>query len=214
MQFWLGDHPSDEVLERYLLHKSTPSELEALETHILACEDCVTRLEETEDYISALQGACLELKNKRTLFSTAMAALWSAASWLTPVRLSWTAAAAIAFAVLVVAPAQFAHLWPVAPERVNLVAWRGASAPSVRLQHPLSVRLSSVDLPDGTVAVQLVDSVGREVSHGSTSIAQESAQLALPALRTPGAYYLRLYSIAGTKSGERDLLREFAIEAK
>jgi len=97
---------------------------------------------------------------------------------------------------------------------VNLAAWRGAESVSVPSRRPLNVRLNSIDLPDGAVGVQLVDSLGREVSHGSASISQESAQVSLPALQTTGTYFLRLYSVSDTKSGQRDLLREFAFQAK
>ena len=39
------DHPNEEALERFLRNEVQESELETIETHILACESCVTRLE-------------------------------------------------------------------------------------------------------------------------------------------------------------------------
>jgi hypothetical protein len=128
--------------------------------------------------------------------------------------LSWTAALAVLIAALIVAPAQFALRWPVPTAQVNLSAWRGAESVSVPSKRPLSVRLNSIDLPDGAVGVQLVDATGNEVSHGSASIKQETAQVSLPPLQKSGTYFLRLYSVADTKGGQRDLLREFAFQAK
>ena len=137
-----------------------------------------------------------------------------ATGWLTPLRLSWTAGLAVLVAALIVAPAQFALRSPGLPAHVNLAAWRGAESVSVPSGRPLDIRLSSIDLPDGAVGVQLVDSNGREVSHGAASISQESTHLSLPPLQNSGTYFLRLYSVSDSKSGQRDLLREFAFQAK
>ena len=42
MQNTKPDHPTEDELERYILDRSRDEELEGLETHILACESCVT----------------------------------------------------------------------------------------------------------------------------------------------------------------------------
>jgi hypothetical protein len=216
MKIGFQDHPSEESLERYLLHQSSAPELDSIETHILACEDCVARLEKVELYIGTMRAALREMKEteKPAPASSALSWIDRATGWLTPLRLSWTAGLAVLIAALIVAPAQFARRSPVSPANVNLSAWRGAESVSVPSRRPLNMRLNSIDLPDGPVGVQLVDGLGREVSHGSASITHESAQVSLPALHTPGTYFLRLYSISDTKSGQRDLLREFAFQAK
>lgn len=214
MQKIVGEHPSDEMLERYLLRQSDEVELEAVENHILMCPDCVTRLEEAESFITTFKAACGEMTIIRRQRSKAASMAEHVVSWLTPLRLSWTAGLAVILAALIVAPAQFALRRPVAPAQVTLSAWRGAESVSVPAKRPLTLHLNSIDLPDGTVAVQLVDALGREVSHSSASINQEKVAVSLPALQTPGAYFLRLYSVADTKSGERDLLREFAFQAR
>jgi hypothetical protein len=214
MQIRLEDHPSEETLERYLLHQSNSAELESIETHVLACADCVARLERAETYIATMKAACGELKQSPKEQLTLAGWIERATGWLTPIRLSWTAGLAVLIAVLIVAPAQFALRSPVTPARVNLAAWRGAESVSVPARRPLNVRLNSIDLPDGAVAVQLVDTLGHEVSHSSASINQESTQVSLPPLQSAGTYFLRLYSMSDTKSGQRDLLREFAFQAK
>lgn len=197
-----------------MLHRSSSGELDTIETHILACDDCVARLERAELYIATMRAACREVKEDERHTMPVTSWIDRATGWLTPLRLSWTAGLAVLIAALIVAPAQFAHRSPVSPAHVNLAAWRGAESVSVPSRRPLNIRLNSIDLPDGAVGVQLVDSLGREVSHGSTSISQESAQVSLPALQTTGTYFLRLYSVSDTKSGQRDLLREFAFQAK
>jgi hypothetical protein len=216
MEIRFGDHPSEESLERYLLRQSNSGELEFVETHILACSDCVARLERAEMFIATMRAAHRELTESHAIANTEEAKPWIAklSDWLTPLRLSWTAAAAIILAALIVAPAQFALRWPVSSVHVSLSAWRGSESVSVPTKHPLSFRLNSIDLPDGAVGMQLVDSLGHEVSHGSTNITQETADVSLPPIRTAGTYFLRLYSISDTKSGQRDLLREFSFQAK
>ena len=47
------DHPSEEQLERFLLNMLGGVELELLETHILSCNDCVSRLQKLEIEIAA-----------------------------------------------------------------------------------------------------------------------------------------------------------------
>jgi anti-sigma factor RsiW len=214
MEIRIGEHPSEESLERYLLRQSNAEELEAVETHILACSDCVVRLEKAETFIATMRVAYAEWKEQQETAREREPLFARIAAWLTPMRLSWTAGLAVLVAALIVAPAQFALRWPATPAQVNFAAWRGMESVSVPARQPLSVNLSSIDLPDGAVGVQLVDAAGREISHGSASIKQESALVALPPLHSRGTYYLRLYSVANTKSGQRDLLREFAFQAK
>ena len=215
MQIKLEHHPSEESLERYVMHQSNAVELDSIETHVLACPDCVARLEKAEMYIATMRAACRELKEEPQTERTDLVSwIEHITNWLTPLRLSWTAGLAVLVATLIVAPAQFALRSPVSPAQVNLAAWRGAESASVPAKRALSIRLNSIDLPDGAVGVQLVDAGGREVSHGSASIVRESTQVTLPPLQSAGTYFLRLYSVADTKSGQRDLLREFAFQAK
>jgi hypothetical protein len=214
MEIRFGDHPSEESLERYLLRQSNAAELDAIETHVLACPDCVGRLEQAELFITTLREADRELRAESRAAERAETWKERAIAWLTPLRLSWTAAAAVLLAALIVAPAQFALRWPVSPAQVTLAAWRGAESVAVPSKRPLSVHLNSIDLPDGSVGVQLVDSLGKEISHGSAVINHEATQVGLPPLQKSGTYFLRLYSVSDTKSGQRDLLREFAFQAK
>ncbi len=214
MEIRFGEHPSEESLERYLLRQSNSGELEFVETHILACSDCVARLERAELFIATMREAYHELAEQQQVVKERVPFAARISAWFTIPRLSWTAGLAILVAALIVAPAQFALRWPVSSAQVSLAAWRGAESVSVPSRRPLSVHLNSIDLPDGAVGVQLVDALGREISHTSASIKQEAANVSLPPLQTPGTYFLRLYSTAGTKNGQRDLLREFAFQAK
>ena len=59
------DHPNEEALERFLLQRSDENELEVLETHILACEVCITRLETLELQITNLKAALVTAEEQR-----------------------------------------------------------------------------------------------------------------------------------------------------
>ena len=54
-------HISDEDLERYHLGMvKDEAELAALEEHLLACPECVTRAEQASDYADAMRAAIIE----------------------------------------------------------------------------------------------------------------------------------------------------------
>ena len=54
------EHISDTALERYYLGMIPEGpELAALEEHLLACEDCVKRAEESDWYVDAVRAAII-----------------------------------------------------------------------------------------------------------------------------------------------------------
>ena len=53
-------HPTEETLENFLLHRMQDEELETTETHILACDSCVARLEALEIQLEATKIALAE----------------------------------------------------------------------------------------------------------------------------------------------------------
>ena len=55
------DHPNEEALERFLLNTSPEEELEILESHILACGECVGLLKTLENEIAATRLALRQL---------------------------------------------------------------------------------------------------------------------------------------------------------
>src|SRR5437868_15481827 len=65
------DHPTEDALERLLLHQSREEELEVLEAHILACESCVTRLENLEVWLATTKLALNENLYQQSIKATA-----------------------------------------------------------------------------------------------------------------------------------------------
>src|SRR3954465_10354445 len=97
-------HPTEEILEKFLLHRMQEEELETTETHILACDSCVARLEAMEIQLEATKIALGEF-HKETVENNYVAAAakntrWA---WLKLPTLSLAGAgAALAIALTVV----------------------------------------------------------------------------------------------------------------
>lgn len=210
------DHPNEEALERFLRNEAQESELEIIETHILACESCVTRLEALELDLAAVKVACRELQTERIQKEAARSRSWR--DWFTLPALSWAGAAAV-LALGITAVPQFL------PRDVNLTATRGLEtgmtlSPCGTLEaavvpegRPLDLHLKADDLPEGRVNLEIVNGVGKRVWQGAGIIKQQRANVVVPRITTAGAYFLRLYNPAQAGS-EPDVLREFRFEVR
>ena len=205
------EHPGEEILERFLLHQSAEDELETVETHILACDSCVARLESLEIEVAATKLALQELHLRETARTYAAAqrkTSWH--SWLTTPKLAVAGGVAALALGLLIVPRFGTH--SAAAADVNLIAYRGLETPVVPKSHPLHVNLNAEDLNESQVLVVLVDSLGKEEWRGTTSVAQDHAVVTIPQIPETGEHYLRLYP---TLAGKRvTLLREFAFQVK
>jgi anti-sigma factor RsiW len=191
------EHPTEEALERFLLHQCQEPEIEFVETHILACESCVERLEALEMQIAATKIALAEFQRDSRESARAKEKRHRKA-WFRVGGLSFAGAAACVVLVLAL----------FAPAQVDLAAHRGRETSSVPEGRPLHMHLETADVPDGSVTVQLVDGEGAEVWKGASTVSHERTDVHLPRLRKRGVYFLRLYTPA-KGSAEGDLLREF-----
>lgn len=203
------DHPTEEDLERFLLHRLQEEELETVETHILACEACVTRLEDLETQIAATKMALAHFESNKKAPKTEPAA-WK--GWFTVQRLSWAGAAAV-LAIGITLVSQFSRVPAQRPAEVALTAYRGVESGAAPLNRPLHIRLSTADLNDGPVNVEIVNGSGARVWTGSAAIRNQTLFVNVPAIRESGAHFLRVYA-PSSGSGSGDLLREFAFQAK
>lgn len=196
------EHPTEEALERFLLHQSPEPEIETVETHVLACESCVARLELLETQIAATKMALEELRRElREKEYSREKRSWRA--WFAPFSLSFAGAVAcVALAIGLFLPAQ-----------VNLSAYRGAETFFAPEWRPLHVHLNASDLADGPIAIQLVNGEGAEVWRGSGTVRNERVDVRLPRVTKSGSYFLRLYE-PPKGSAEGDLLREYAFRTR
>jgi len=224
------EHPTEEALERFLLNRSEESEAETLETHILACEACVTRLESLELQITDLKAALVQFEEAR-INKELKPARSSWKNWLSLPTLSWAGAACAALLIgVTVMPhamhkAQFASLSESGAAAGDLSACRGSDSTDTTLatcrgtgtsifpeSRPLKLRVDTTDLPHGPVDIQLVNGEGTEVWQGQTAVNNDRAELKLPKISQSGPYFLRLY--APSAGSEHELLREFRFEVK
>ncbi len=204
------NHPAEEALERFLLHQCPDEELEAVETHILACDGCVSRLESLETQIAVTKIALRELERESAI-AVAARQHRSWKTWFTVPNLSWAgAAAALVAGGLIVTPQLMRHTAPVA--EVNLSAYRGLETGKVPEGRPLHVRFNAAGLPPGPVTVQLVDETGAELWKGVGTVREDKAEITAPKIAHEGAYLFRLYSAGNGQQSE--LLREFAFQVK
>ena len=202
------------MLERYVLHQSTELELDTIETHVLACESCVARLEDLEAYIGILRQAHQELQLEEAKQPAKESLAAKISSWFTPQRMGLAAAMAVVAIAVSITPYFTSSHGNGTPIQANLSTWRGVETHTLQAGRPLDVHLNAADLPKGAAWAQLVDSDGRELWKGSTSIVRDSAEVRLPALEASQSYFLRLYSPAAAGAGQGDLLREFAFRTK
>jgi len=201
------EHPTEDVMERFLLHQSGDEELEAIETHILACESCVSRLEALQEFIDTAKVAMREMHLEATEKAVQKQ---KRQSWFSVKSLSLAgAAAAIALAIAVVP-----RLMPNHPAaNVDLSAYRGLERTVVPKGWPLHIRMNANDLAEGPVEIEVVDREGTELWKGNTAILHESAEVNIPKIKVPGPYFVRVYrAVDGNPEG--DLLREFAVQVR
>jgi len=203
------DHPAEETLERFVLDRSDDAELTTVETHILACDSCVARVEALEIEIAATKLALQELHKERVAKAVAKQQT-AGRRWFTLPQLSLAGVAAALLLGVSVIPRIAAVHAPVA--QVSLMAYRGVEAPVAPRSHELHVQLNANDLTEKTVAVTLVDDQGKELWKGTAPVRNNEVDVTVPEITQTGAHFFRLYSIAS--NGEGELLREFGFQIK
>lgn len=203
---YLDNHPAEETLERFLLRQCSEPEEETVETHILACDACVSRLEALEAQIAAIKTALGELQREKAF--AAAAEHGARKQWFTVPNLSWAGAAAVLAAGLIITP-ELRRSEPAAD--VTLSTYRDMQTGVVPEGRPLHVHFNAEGLPDGPVTVQLVNETGAELWKGAGVIRQEKAEVTAPKIAQDGAYLFRLY--AGVKQ-QGELLREYSFQVK
>jgi len=60
----LEQHPSPEVLEKYLLNRLDENESATVEQHLLGCSDCVDAAKGLDDYVRAMRQALAQKVQK------------------------------------------------------------------------------------------------------------------------------------------------------
>jgi hypothetical protein len=209
MQNTYLEHPAEDVLERFLLHQSNEEETEVVETHFLACESCVTRLENLEMQIAAIKLALQEVHKEQVAKAVARErATWR--NWFTVPRLSMVGAVAALALGVFLAPQFTGRSTPVA--QISLVAYRGLETPTVPKDHQLHVHLNATDLNRTSVQVELVDDRGSQLWKATAPVHQDEIDVNVPQISETGTHFFRIY--APGSGGDEELLREFAFQVR
>ena len=196
------DHPSEEELERFLLQRLSPAELEIVETHILACESCVEQLETLEILIAATKLTTTSQEAERTHLEFANVSR----SWRSALVMKLSLAGALA--TLAIGAVTFS-----VPRDVTLSTYRGQEAPIVATWRPLHLKLNATDLAEGPVIVELVDRSGASIWKGQAAVRNDEVKVTLPRITQAGPHFVRLYNLAKERA-EGGLLREFTFQVK
>lgn len=195
------DHPSADVLERFILHRSSEEETELVETHTLACESCVSALENLELEIAATKLALQEIaaEQRETKRELKKPSFWT--NWFSVPSLSWAGVALAACAFC---------LFAFIPANVELKSERGVANLVVPEWRNTHLKLIDGGLQPGPLRADVVNQAGSLVWSGAVNSANGEVAFELPRFTNTGQYYARLYS----SGAEHELLGEFPFEVK
>jgi hypothetical protein len=208
-------HPTEEILEEYVLLRLPEALAAPLEEHLLLCHSCQDALAETDRFVSDLKIAG---KRPNLAHHPAPAASQVRSGWWDILnalpRLATKTSLVLALAIMVLLVVRQNAPGPIAPVAVSLSALRGmdplSPAPAGK---PLQLNIQSPDLaPDRALPkayhVELVDAAGGAIWKGSVTEADGKLVATMSKSLRKGVYWVRLYG------PDSELLREFGLLAK
>lgn len=196
-------HLDGDVLEQYAMGALSEAASETLEEHILICEVCQNRLEETETYVRSMRGALQKLEQERREHPILD---WLRGLFGMP-SIAWGATAVAGCAAVVLLAAIF-RTGGGPPVAVALSATRGASA-VISATGPIDLDLDAEGLPETSYHLEVVDANGKSV-WTQPSAAWEKGQIRARIGRRlgRGQYFVRAIPSGGASP------REYSLEIK
>jgi hypothetical protein len=185
-----------EMLERFSMGKASVEETEEFEEHLLLCDACRMRFEESDSYVAAIRSASAQLERERADMRA-----W----WTLPRLVPVLAGVALLMAAIVTVAQSPPNVSP--SMATVLTATRssaaGATARAGRAMR-LTVDVSGLSSPSA-YRLELVNERGRITWQGAYD--PGDGPVAVPA-QAGGPYFLRVYSAGGT------LLREYGLRVE
>ena len=178
-------HESDESLELYALERLSDSDVVRIEEHLLICDSCRDRLDETANFAVAMREAGKSIP-------AAVSPNWFA--WLRP-QLGFVGALAVAVLAVVLVWNGNARLAPVASLQLN--AMRGNDAASVQPARELDLTLTDAVAGAATPMVEVVDGNGAQVWSGTPEMSGSVARAKVAKTLAAGDYWVRYYDSPG-----------------
>lgn len=188
-------HMDVEELERFSTGRVSEEEMEQFEEHLLTCELCQQRFEESDNYVLATRSAALKWREEKA----------ARRSWWTLPRLVPVLAGMALLIVGILALTRFTASAP--PMAVALTATRGTVAGGTVVagrSMMLSPDLTGLANP-GPYRLEIVDARGTVTWQGSYNATDGAVPV--PAQRV-GVHFVRVYA----RSGE--LLREYGLDVQ
>jgi hypothetical protein len=199
---------TEQEIEEYLFNRLSGVTREAVEEHLLFCEQCLRKVEEEEQYLETMRRAAEKLETE-SLFRPApegeavpaVGAGWSLPRW----------GYAVATLAVVMAGASVAYRMTHRPQPVEIFLEAERSgvekAFAPRAGQPLAITADLRGLPPlEQFRYSVVDALGAPVASGMMQPNGESGRIELAKGLPPGVYWVRIHD---PESGA--LLREFGL---
>ena len=184
------NHGTDDQIERYTLGTLQEAETAALEEHLLICEACRERAENTEAFTTAMREALIQ--EAQAPQSVAARVEWL--SWLPRPAFQLALALVVLLAALGIYSTRGSGLPPLAT--LQLTATRG-EMPSVEPARELDLVLAGAPADGGPFRMELVNVQGKTVWGGLADSEGDPVLVKVPVRLQPGDYFARLYSENG-----------------
>jgi hypothetical protein len=198
MAQYLIRHVEEEMLERYCMHRTGEEEAAQIEEHLLVCDRCRQRVDETGTFVRAMKTGAGQSRD----LPASAGGRWR--SWFAvPPRVAWafagTGAVVAGLFLMRVVPGRDSG----AVAAVVLQSTRGESTPGqVPANRPMRLQPDLSGLPPfDTYVLQMVNASGATIWEGNF----HPGAGALVAGQKAGSYFVRLYSPS------RQLLREYPV---
>jgi hypothetical protein len=192
---------SDQQIEDLIFGRLDSLQRDDVESHLLLCQECLSRVEAEEDFVGTIKAAAdLAQRPEHPAASSAPALKRLIRDWR-----AWLGAAAAALALFVLV--QDAARRPAV--EIQLLAMRSSQsgAPEYPSGHPLHLRASVSNLETGDECLmEVVDLSGAVRASDVVSVRNETASWKLKDGLPPGSYWVRVL-----RKQDHDFLREFAL---
>lgn len=180
-------HPEEDYLERYVMKTCSEPEMEAIEEHLLVCEQCQTRLHCAEEWVALMKSA-LPLGPKRSRVPR-----WPFKFDYVLTR-PFALAGCAAIVVLLCAAPFVMRESPQEDQLVALSATRGAEEQGAALAKSGNHLILAPDVTGlvGPLVLEVVDSSGTVVF--TRALATADPRVRLEHRLKPGQYWVRINS--------------------
>jgi hypothetical protein len=207
-------HESDDQLELYALDRLYNSDLVRVENHLIVCEECRERLEQTAAFAFAVREALKQDPKLAKQVAGAPAKSWLGWLDLSSFSIAWKPQFALAaFAVIILAtsayflgtrPGAGRNLAPLAS--LQLTAMRGGMQ-SIPASKELDLTVTDSPASGAPFRVEIVDASGGAQWTGTPESGAKGLTAHVTRPFPPGTYFARLYDSSGK------LLHEYGFRA-